>query len=104
MAAKKGKRRLWIIVAAAVVVALILVNYRPESGAGGPCLVKVTANKAPVRSGPNTNDSVGTLPEGLVIQADRPTSNGFRQVARNLWVAERDLDRLTLSNCAAESR
>ncbi len=100
-ASKTTKRRLWII-AAAVVVGVIVLSSGPnsgDSGAGGQCLVRVTTEGAPVRSGPDTNDSVGTLPAGLVIQADRTTRNGFRQVVPNRWVAQQHLGPTPGSDC-----
>jgi hypothetical protein len=100
VAGKKGKGRLWIIVGAVAVIGLILLSSGPGRGVGGLCLVKVTADKTPVRSGPDTNDSVGTLPAGLVIQADRKTSStGFRKVMSKGWVAEQHLDPMPGSNC-----
>jgi hypothetical protein len=100
VAGKKGKRRLWIIVGAVAVIGLILLSSGPGRGAGGLCLVKVTADKTPVRSAPDTTDSVGTLPAGLVIQADRKSrSNGFRKVLPRGWVAEQNIDPMPGSNC-----
>ena len=100
MAGKKGNRRLWILIGSAVAIGLILLSSVPDREAGGLCLVKVTADKAPVRSGPDTNDSVGVLPVGLVIQIDRTSrSNGFREVLPKGWVAEQHLDPMPGSNC-----
>ncbi|MGH3753063.1 MAG: hypothetical protein ACRDRP_10255 [Pseudonocardiaceae bacterium] len=100
MADKKGKNRLWIIVGAAAVIGLILLSSRPESGTDGQCLVRVTADRAPVRSGPDADDSVGALPAGLVIQAERTTSNGFRQLQPDRWVAEQHVNQVPGSNCS----
>jgi hypothetical protein len=70
------------------------------TSASRPCMVKIMTDNAPMRSGPDLNDSIlHTLPAGAVIQADRITRNGFRQIVPNRWVAQQYLDPVPGSDC-----
>ncbi len=106
MATKITKTRLWVIAAAAVLILIVMNSGQdrpgsgaPESQAGGLCLMKVTAD-APVRSGPTRDASaVGTLPAGVVIQANRTIRHEFREVPPNRWVERQHLEPTPGSGC-----
>jgi uncharacterized protein YraI len=96
------KKRWQFIVGPAVVLIVLVLVTGQDSGANGSlsCAMEVTANTLNVRSGPGTdNPVVDTLSAGAVVQAERTTSNGFRQLGPNRWAAQRYLDLTPGSNC-----
>jgi hypothetical protein len=65
-----------------------------------PCTVTVTADLLNARSSPDGNAPVvETYRRGEVVSADRTTTNGFRQLAPDHWVAQEFVEPTAGSDC-----
>ncbi len=98
----------WVILGVLLAGLLLLIsehNSNTPGGASGstaarPCTVTVTADLLKVRSSPDGNAPVvDTFAKGVVVSADRTTSNGFRQLGPDRWAAQEFLDPTADSDC-----
>lgn len=68
--------------------------------AARPCTVTVTADVLSARSRPDGNAPVmDYYHKGEVVSADRTTTNGFRQLRPDRWVAQEFLEPTPGSDC-----
>ncbi|HEY0640355.1 MAG TPA: SH3 domain-containing protein [Pseudonocardiaceae bacterium] len=91
---KLAKQWKWVLVAVAIVVLAVMSSNADlslgEAGqpTGETCRVEVNADILNVRAGPGADTAlVDKLNRGDVVEATSETSNGFRRIGTDRWVA-----------------